>query len=106
MRDLEENHARRLAPSCVADIAQAIAGAAGQPVVEHNAHAAQSPPAQVASAVLGLDGTCALFCEEGFKQCMVGTIALYDAAGERLDTIYLGHGRGVPPIRCIVTLEE
>ncbi len=45
---------------------------------------------QVASAVLGLDGTCALFCEEGFKQCMVGTIALYDGAGERLETLYLG----------------
>jgi len=31
-----------------------------------------------------------LFREEGFKQCMVGTIALYDRAGERLETIYLG----------------
>lgn len=91
VRDLEENHARKLAPSYVADIAQAIAEAAGQPIVEENAHAAQSAPEQVASAVLGLDGTCALFCEEGFKQCMVGTIALYDGAGERLETIYLGH---------------
>ena len=31
VRDLEENHARKLAPSYVADIAQAIAEAAGQP---------------------------------------------------------------------------
>lgn len=90
VRDLEENHARKLAPSYVADIAQAIAEAAGQPLVEQNAHAPQSAPAEVASAVLGLDGTCALFCGEGFKQCMVGTIALYDGEGERLETIYLG----------------
>jgi len=90
VRDLEENHARKLAPSYVADIAQAIAEAAGEPIVEANAHAPQSLPAEVQSAVLGLDGTCALFCEEGFKQCMVGTIALYDAQGERLETIYLG----------------
>lgn len=90
VRDLEENHARKLAPSYVADIAQAIAEAAGAPVVEANAHAAQSPRAEVKTAVLSLDGTCALFCEEGFKQCMVGTIALYDGAGERLETIYLG----------------
>ena len=90
VRDLEENHARKLAPSYVADIAQAVAEAAGQPVVEQSAHAPQSAPKEVASAVLGLDGTCALFCEEGFKQCMVGTIALYDKAGERLETIYLG----------------
>lgn len=90
VRDLEENHARKLAPSSVADLAQAIAEAAGAPVLEAHAHAAQSPRAEVKTAVLGLDGTCALFCEEGFKQCMVGTIALYDAAGERLETIYLG----------------
>lgn len=90
VRDLEENHARKLAPSYVADIAQAIAEAAGQPLVEANAHAPQSAPERVASAVLGLDGTCALFCEEGFKQCMVGTVALYDGEGERLETIYLG----------------
>jgi len=90
VRDLQENHGRKLAPSYVADIAQAVAEAAGQPVVEQNAHAPQSAPREVASAVLGLDGTCALFCQEGFKQCMVGTIALYDGAGERLETIYLG----------------
>ena len=90
VRDLEENHARKLAPSYVADIAQAIAEAAGQPVVEQNAHAPQSLRKAVATAVLGLDGTCALFCEDGYKQCMVGTIALYDGQGERLETIYLG----------------
>jgi hypothetical protein len=90
VRDLEENHARKLAPSYVADIAKAIADAAGQPVLEQNAHAPQSPSAEVRSVVLGLDGTCALFCKEGFKQCMVGTVALYDGAGERLETIYLG----------------
>ena len=90
VRDLEENHARHLAPSYVAAVAEAVADAAGRPVVERDAHTAQSPPAEVASVVLGLDGTCALFCDEGFKQCMVGTIALYDGEGERLETIYLG----------------
>jgi len=89
-RDLEENHARKLAPSYIAAVAEAVADAAGEPVVEQQAHAAQSPPAEVQSLVLSLDGTCALFCEEGFKQCMVGTITLYDGAGERLETIYLG----------------
>ena len=69
VRDLEENHGRKLAPSYIADVAAAVAGAAGDPVVENNAHAPQSPPAEVASLVLSLDGTCALFCEEGFKQC-------------------------------------
>jgi hypothetical protein len=90
VRDLAENHARKLAPSYVADIAKAIADAAGEPVLEQSAYAPQSLPAEVRSIVLGLDGTCALFCEEGFKQCMVGTVTLYDGGGERLETIYLG----------------
>jgi hypothetical protein len=90
VRDLLENHGRKLAPSYVADVAAAVAEAAGAPVIEQNAHAAQSPVAEVQSLVLGLDGTCALFCIEGYKQCMVGTIGLYNGAGERLETIYLG----------------
>ena len=89
VRDLEENHGRKLAPSYVADIARAVADAASEPVVEERAHAPQSPRKNVHTLVLGLDGTCALFCKEGFKSCMVGTIALYDAEGERLETIYL-----------------
>ena len=89
VRDLEENHARKLAPSYVADIAAAVAQAAGEPVVEERAHAPQSPRRAVKTIVLSLDGTCALFWGEGFKQCMVGTIALYDHEGERLETIYL-----------------
>ena len=89
VRDLQENHGRKLAPSYIADVAAAVAAAAGAPVVESSAHTPQSLPVEVASLVLGLDGTCALFCEEGFKQCMVGTITLYDGSGERLETIYL-----------------
>lgn len=89
VRDLEENHGRKPAPSYVADIARAVADAASEPIVEQRAHAPQSPRKNVHTLVLGWDGTCALFCKEGFKSCMVGTIALYDAEGERLETIYL-----------------
>ncbi len=106
VRDLEENHARKLAPSYVADIAQAIAAAAGQPVVAQNAYAPQSLPVEVASVVLSLDGTCALFCEEGFKQCMVGTISLYDGAGERLETIYLGQAPEMGKAQFLARLDE
>ena len=38
---------------------------------------------------LGLDGTCLLMCEDGWRETMVGTIGLYDQAGERQHTIYL-----------------
>jgi hypothetical protein len=52
VRDLLENHGRKLAPSYVADVAAAVAEAAGAPVVEQNAHTPQSPPAEVASVVV------------------------------------------------------
>lgn len=89
-RDLRENHARYLAPSYVSDIAAAVADAALEPSVERSAHAPACDPALVHTLALGLDGTCAFFCDEGQKQCMVGTITMYDSEGERLDTIYLG----------------
>lgn len=44
---------------------------------------------EVAFVAVGIDGTCLLFCEEGHRQAMVGSIALYDAGGERLHTGYV-----------------
>ena len=38
----------------------------------------------VASASVGIDGTCMLLVEEGWRVAMTGTIALYDSQGERL----------------------
>ena len=37
---------------------------------------------------VGLDGTCMLMMEEGYRQAMVGTIALFDEEGERQFTLY------------------
>jgi hypothetical protein len=42
----------------------------------------------VASVSLGLDGTCILMHEDGWREAMCGSIAFYDAQGERLHTIY------------------
>lgn len=43
-----------------------------------------SPPgrASVGSIGIGIDGTCVLMVGEGWRQAMVGTIALYDPQGE------------------------
>jgi hypothetical protein len=38
---------------------------------------------------IGADGTCALFCNDGYREVMVGTIALYGQDNERLHTIYV-----------------
>jgi hypothetical protein len=43
-----------------------------------------------ASIAIGVDGTCMLLQEDGWRVAMTGTIAFYDAQGERLHTIYTG----------------
>ena len=43
-----------------------------------------------ASIGIGVDGTCMLLLEDGWRLAMTGTIAFYDAQGQRLHTIYTG----------------
>jgi len=42
----------------------------------------------VHAITLGLDGTCMLMRQDGWREAMCGSIALYDHQGERLHTIY------------------
>lgn len=52
-----------------------------------------APPnedSQIATVGVGLDGTCMLISEDGYREAMVGTVSLYDREGERQQTIYLG----------------
>jgi hypothetical protein len=44
----------------------------------------------VTTISVSLDGTCVLMIDEGWREAMTGTITLYNKAGERLHTIYLG----------------
>ena len=40
---------------------------------------------------VGVDGTCTLIADDGWRQVMVGTITFYDDEGERIDTIYVSN---------------
>ena len=51
---------------------------------------AATAPASVAIIATGVDGTTLPVVNEAYKEAMCGTIALYDQAGERLQTEYLG----------------
>ena len=42
----------------------------------------------VRSISIGLDGTCMLMHQDGWREAMCGSIAFYDHQGERLHTIY------------------
>jgi hypothetical protein len=86
--DLLENHLRDVSRCYLQDIAEEV-GAIAEAKEEHWQYAEPELGALVATAAVGIDGTCMLFCDEGWRQAMVGTISLYDVMGERLHTVYL-----------------
>jgi hypothetical protein len=88
-RDLGENHRRPVAVSYIQRVSEAVAS-----IIEAKEESWNYVPPQleveIASVAVGLDGTCMLLCESGWREAMVGTISLYDALGERQHTIYIG----------------
>src|SRR3982751_3238780 len=86
--DLRENHGRTVSRCLIQDLADAVAAAA-MAKEEDWSYALprfDTPPATVA---ISLDGTCTLMGDDGWREAMVGTLAFYDAEGERQHTIYL-----------------
>lgn len=88
-RDLGENHRRPVAVSYIQRVSEAVAS-----IIEAKEESWNYVPPQleveIASVAIGLDGTCMLLCESGWREAMVGTISLYDVLGERQHTIYIG----------------
>lgn len=90
VRDLERSLQRRVS----LDWVQTVAGHIGEVAVRKEAHwtyEVRTPREEVEAIVMGIDGTCAAICEEGYKQVMAGTIALLDKNAERLETIYVAN---------------
>lgn len=96
VEDLRENHGRMVHRSFVQTLAEAVGQIA---LLKEEDWHYQTPkvPVEITTVSLGVDGTCLLLCEDGFRQTMVGTISLYDALGERQHTTYVAaapeHGR-------------
>ena len=86
--DLGDNHGRAVSRCLVQDIAEAVAAVALAKEEDWSYHLPKMEAAPAAVA-LSLDGTCALMCEDGWRETMVGTISLYDREGRRQHTIYL-----------------
>jgi hypothetical protein len=92
-QDLTENHGRKVAISYI----QKVCDAVGLLVMKkgqnwHYDLPETVVPVAVKTVSIGLDGTCLLAAEGGYKQAMAGTITLLDGNGERLHTIYVGAG--------------
>jgi hypothetical protein len=86
--DLEENHGRKVARSFVQNVADAVVTVALAKEESWN-YALPTMEQPVRTITLGLDGTCLLMCEDGWRETMVGTISFYNKAGERQHTIYM-----------------
>ena len=88
IEDLRENHGRAVARSFVQNVAAAVAAVA----LAQEEDWEYAPPeleGPIGTITIGMDGTCLLMCEDGWRETMVGTIGFYDRDGERQHTIYL-----------------
>ncbi len=86
--DLQANHGRKTSLNVVQRLADAVGGVA-QAKEESWHYATPELDQPVQTIGIGLDGTCMLLVEDGYRQAMVGTVGLYDRGGERLHTIYV-----------------
>jgi hypothetical protein len=88
--DLAE-HGREVARTYVREIASDVALIASEKEDVWEFAVAQAPAGKrVKTVSVGTDGTCMLMCkDEGWREVMVGTIALYDDDGGRLHTTYI-----------------
>ena len=87
--DLRECHHRNISKRYVKSLGD-IVGAYAVAKEETWNYALPEFERPCASVALGVDGTCMLLQEDGWRVAMTGTIAFYDAQGERLHTIYTG----------------
>lgn len=87
-QDLSQNHGREISRCYLQDICEAV-GMIVEAKEERWQYADPEPAAEVRAVAVGVDGACMYYCEEGWRQAMVGTISLYDRAGERLHTVYV-----------------
>ncbi len=88
-RDLQANHGRKVARSYLQRVADTV-GSVAQAKEESWHYATPKLDHRVETVGIGIDGSCMLLCEEGYREAMTGTLSLYNGQGERLHTIYLG----------------
>jgi hypothetical protein len=88
-KDLERNHHRKVSQALIQRLSEAVSAVAQIKEESWSYHVPEVKESEIKTISIGLDGTCMLMCEGGYRQAMVGTIALYDSDGERQHTTYI-----------------
>ena len=86
-RDMKETLKLKVNKSLVQRVGEAVGTFLGAKEQEWE-YALPKTKEPTSSVSIGMDGTMVLLCEDGYREAMVGTIALYDKAGNRQHTIY------------------
>lgn len=97
-RDLAENHGRSISLDYIKKLTDFI-GMIINAKEAHWEYDIPELPNSVETISVGLDGTCMYLSNGGgWREAMCGTISLYNTAGERMHTIYVGatpeYGKG------------
>jgi hypothetical protein len=90
-KDLELNHARTVARSYLQNVADAVGSAAQAKEEDWSYTPKPLTKNPIKTITVGLDGTTILHCDDGYRETMVGSIALYDNNGDRQHTTYIAH---------------
>ena len=86
--DLESTCRRSIAQAYIQNLAAAV-GTIASAKEEKWEYDIPAVPRPVKSIAVGIDGTCVLLTEDGWREAMTGTISLYDSRGERMHTTYI-----------------
>lgn len=89
VEDLGISHNRRVSKNVVQRLADAVSAVVQIKEESWSYHVPEIKESAIKTIGIGLDGTCMLMCEGGYRQAMVGTIALYNSDGERQYTTYV-----------------
>jgi len=87
--DLRENHQRQVSRGTLQLLADSVGGIA-QMKEESWSYATPALDCAITTVVCSLDGAYLQTVNDGWREAMVGTLSLYDLAGERQHTVYIG----------------
>lgn len=87
--DLSSNHGCQLSRSYIQNVSEMV-GNLAQAKEESWDYKTPLFKEPVATVSIGLDGTTIYLRDDGYRETMVGTLALYDVEGKRLHTTYIG----------------